>query len=224
MDTNPAREFYTQDQRQLQDDFATRPLADTLAAVSLSDQLADVPAAFIESRDFFFLSTVTAAGEPTVSYKGGAPGFVKVLDAKTIAFPSYDGNGMFLSMGNIISTAKIGMLFIDFETPHRLRVQATAQVAAKDDPIVAEFPGADLVVVATVDGAFVNCGRYIHKHVRAESSPYVPDAEGMQPLASWKRIDLLQDALPPRDQGRAAAEGGTIDTAEYAERIRQGQP
>lgn len=217
-------DFYTEDQRQLQDDFETRRLADTLAAVSLSGELADVPAAFIESRDFFFLSTVTANGEPTVSYKGGAPGFVRVLDSKTIAFPSYDGNGMFLSMGNIIASAKIGMLFIDFETPHRLRVQATARVAAKDDPIVEEFPGADLVVVATVDGAFINCGRYIHKHIRAEASRYVPDADGAQPLAAWKRIDALQDVLPPADQGRAEAEGGTIDAAEYAERMRQGQP
>ncbi len=217
-------DFYTADQRQLQDDFETRPLADTLAAVMLKDEVADVPAAFIESRDFFFLSTVTPEGEPTVSYKGGAPGFVRVVDSKTIAFPSYDGNGMFLSMGNIVATAKIGMLFIDFETPHRLRVQATAHVAAKDDPIVDEFPGADLVVVATVDAAFVNCGRYIHKHTRLESSPYVPDADGSQPLPAWKRIDALQDALPPRDQGRAAADGGTIDGAEYAERLRTGQP
>ncbi len=216
--------FYTPDQRQLQDDFETRPLADTLAAVMLKDEIVDVPAAFIESRDFFFLSTVTAAGEPTVSYKGGAPGFVRVLDSKTIAFPSYDGNGMFLSMGNIIATAKIGMLFIDFETPHRLRVQATARVAAKDDPIVEKFPGADLVVIATVDGAFVNCGRYIHKHTRVEDSPYVPDDDGSAPLPAWKRIDALQDALAPRDQGRAANEGGTIDGAEYAERLRDGRP
>ncbi len=216
--------FYTADQRQLQDDFETRSLADTLAAVMLREEVADVPAAFIESRDFFFLSTVTPEGEPTVSYKGGAPGFVRVLDATTIAFPSYDGNGMFLSMGNIVSTAKIGMLFIDFEKPHRLRVQATARVAAKDDPIVAEFPGADLVVVAAVDALFVNCGRYIHKHTRIENSPYVPGPDGKQPLPAWKRIDAFQDALPPRDHGRAEAEGGTIDGAEYAERMRTGQP
>ncbi len=217
-------DFYSPDQRRLQDDFETRPLADTLEAVMVKDELADVPAAFIESRDFFFLSTVNADGEPTVSYKGGAPGFVRVLDASTLAFPSYDGNGMFLSMGNIIATAKIGMLFIDLETPHRLRVQATARVAAKDDPIVDTYPGADLVVVATVDSAFVNCGRYIHKHTRVEDSPYVPDDRGHQPLAAWKRIDLLQDALPPRDQGRAATEGGTITGADYAERLRTGRP
>ncbi len=217
-------DFYSPDQRRLQDDFETRPLADTLEAVMVKDELADVPAAFIESRDFFFLSTVNADGEPTVSYKGGAPGFVRVLDATTVAFPSYDGNGMFLSMGNIIATAKIGMLFIDLETPHRLRVQATARVATRDDPIVGTFPGADLVVVATVDSAFVNCGRYIHKHTRVEDSPYVPDGEGHQPLAAWKRIDLLQDALAPRDQGRAEAEGGTITGADYAERLRTGHP
>jgi uncharacterized protein YecE (DUF72 family) len=66
---------------------------------------------------------VDGSGQPTCSYRGGDPGFVKVVEPGTIAFPSYDGNGMFLSMGNIRATAKVGLLFIDFETPHRLRVQ-----------------------------------------------------------------------------------------------------
>lgn len=217
-------DVYTPEQRLLQDAAGTRVLADTLAAVATHPELGDDAARFVAGRDFFFLSTVTADGEPTVSYKGGAPGFVRVLDSTTLAFPSYDGNGMFLSMGNIEATAKIGLLFIDFETPDRLRVQATARIVADGDPLVATFPGAESVVVATIDRVFVNCGRYIHRHQRIEASPYVPDAEGHQPLPAWKRIDGLQDVLPERDRGRVDAEGGTITAADYAERVRTARP
>lgn len=214
--------FYSEAQRRLQDQFETRTLADTMEASIVGDELSATATAFIESRDFFFLSTVNAAGEPTVSYKGGDRGTVTVLDPSTLAFPAYDGNGMFLSMGNIDETAKIGMLFIDFETPNRVRVQATAQVL-DDDPLKERFPGALLIVRATVDQAFVNCARYIHKHTRLESSPDVPDADGEQRYATWKRIDLLQDVLAPSDRGRAEAAGGTISADDYAAALEQGR-
>lgn len=217
-------DFYRPDQRRLQDSFHSRPLADALVDVMVRPTIDDGNAGFISSRDFFFLATVDDEGEPTVSYKGGAPGFVRVLDSTTLAFPSYDGNGMYLSMGNIATSAKIGLLFIDLETPHRLRVQAIASLAPSDDPIVASFPGADVVVIATVKSVFINCGRYIHKHTRTEQSPYVPDAKGEQPLPAWKRIDGLQSVLPPKDLGRAEAEGGTITGEEYARRLAAGQP
>jgi predicted pyridoxine 5'-phosphate oxidase superfamily flavin-nucleotide-binding protein len=157
-----------------------------------------------------------------VSHKGGAPGFVRVLDPTTIAFPSYDGNGMFLSMGNIAADARVGMLFIDFETPHRVRVHATASVRS-DDPLLAGYPGADLVVRATVTETFVNCPRYTTRHTPAEASPYVTDEDGHAPLPGWKKIDLLQDVLPTRFQGRAEAEGGTITMEEYAQRLADGR-
>lgn len=217
-------DFYTSDQRQLQDSFNSRRLADALVQVMVRPTIDDEAAAFIGSRDFFFLATVNDEGEPTVSYKGGAPGFIRVLDPTTLAFPSYDGNGMYLSMGNIATSAKIGLLFIDLETPHRLRVQASASLASDDDPIMATFPGAEAVIIATVESVFVNCGRYIHKHTRTSQSPYVPDAHGEQPLPAWKRIDGLQSVLPPKDLGRAEADGGTITGEEYARRLAAGQP
>jgi uncharacterized protein len=213
--------LYGETHRQLQDRFDSRTLADTLEAVIVQPTLDDETIAFIQARPFFFLSTVNADGQPTVSHKGGAPGFVRVLDPTTIAFPSYDGNGMFLSMGNIAADARVGMLFIDFETPHRVRVHATASVRS-DDPLLAGYPGADLVVRATVTETFVNCPRYITRHTPVEASPYVPDEDGHAPLPEWKKIDLLQDVLPERFQGRAEAEGGTITMEEYAERLADG--
>lgn len=214
--------FYTDTQRKLQEEFESRRLADAVERAIVDDELNDVHKAFITSRDFFFLSTVNADGEPTVSHKGGDIGTVKVVDNHTLAFPAYDGNGMFLSLGNIEATAKIGLLFIDFETPNRIRVQATARLE-RDDPLLSEYPGAIAVVRAHVDKVFLNCARYIHKHKRLETSPYVPDMDGNQPFPVWKRINTLQDDLPARDQGRAEQEGGLVTTEEYGEALMRGE-
>ncbi|MEM1229259.1 MAG: pyridoxamine 5'-phosphate oxidase family protein [Pseudomonadota bacterium] len=214
--------FYTEAQRALQDTHESRPLADAVAAAVVADTLSDDHRAFIASRDYFFLSTVNAQGEPTVSYKGGDPGTVQALDAQTLVFPAYDGNGMFLSLGNITDTAKIGLLFMDFETPQRLRVQATASL--DDDPALKQrYPGAIAVVRARVDAVFINCARYIHPHQRTGPSPYVPDAQGAAPFPAWKRIETIQPFLPPGDQGVAERTGGTIDEAEYARLLLEGK-
>lgn len=211
---------YTEDQRRLQEEFGSTALADRLGLV-MADHLQPDHVEFIQSRDLFFLSTVDADGFPSVSHKGGAVGFVRVLDETTIAYPEYDGNGMFWSTGNVAATGKVGFLFIDLETPNRLRVHATATVST-GDPLLAEYPGAKLIVRATVREVFVNCARYIHKHRRVESSPYVPDADGAQPLPAWKRIDLVQDVLD--DEGRSATEaaGGPITADDYAARVADG--
>jgi predicted pyridoxine 5'-phosphate oxidase superfamily flavin-nucleotide-binding protein len=214
--------FYTEAQRAMQAQFETQTLAATMEATIIEDSLNERNQAFISSRDFFFLSTVNANGEPTVSHKGGGIGTVKVIDAKTLAFPAYDGNGMFLSLGNIADTAKIGMLFMDFETPNRVRVQATAHLQ-ENDPLLAEYPGAIAVVRAHVDQAFINCARYIHKHKRMETSRYVPDSNGDAPLATWKRIDGLQGRLHPNDEGRAEQEGGLITEQQYGEALAKGE-
>lgn len=213
--------FYTDTQRQWQDQFESRRLADAVAAAVVVDRLDAQQQDFVRSRDFFFLSTVNAAGEPTVSHKGGGVGTVSVLDEQTLAFPAYDGNGMFLSLGNIAETAKIGLLFIDFETPNRLRVQATASVRT-DDPLLADYPGAIAVVRARIDSAFVNCARYIHPHERKATSRYVPDAQGKQPVATWKRIDGLQEHLPGSDQAKVKEAGGTITETQYGAALAKG--
>ncbi|AIT81854.1 pyridoxamine 5'-phosphate oxidase family protein [Novosphingobium pentaromativorans] len=215
-------EFYTQDQRKLQQQFESEALADTVVAAIVRDEIEVPQAQFIESRDFFFLSTVSDEGEPTVSYKGGATGFVKVLDSKTLMFPNYDGNGMFKSMGNILSRPKIGMLFIDFETPNRVRVQGSATLSFEDDDL-GYFPGATLVVRVDVSTCFLNCARYIHKHYRHAQSPYIPSDDGSQPHPSWKRIDVVQASLPEGARKRTREEGGTITFEDYVERLQAGE-
>lgn len=199
-------EDYTADY--VESDYGCPPgLREAFAAAILSEVTGDNKA-FIEARDMFFLLTVDHHGRPTVSYKGGAPGFVKVIDPKTIVFPSFDGNGMFLSMGNIAGHAQIGMLFIDFEHPLRLRLQGVASVHT-DDPLLAEYKEADLIVRVTVSDVWINCPRYVHRHTKVAPSRYVPRDACETPLAEWKRIDLVQDVLPPKDHGRPEHAGGS---------------
>ena len=214
--------FYTEPQRRIQEQFESRRLADAVEKAIVTDELDDRHIGFISSRDYFFLSTVNAAGEPTVSHKGGAVGTVKVLDNRTLAFPAYDGNGMMLSLGNISDTGKIGLLFIDFEVPNRIRVQATASLHA-DDELLAQYPGAFMIVRARVDKVFLNCARYIHPHQRISTSKYVPAEDGSQPFPAWKRIDGLQGSLRPADEGQAEHHGGVITEQQYGEALMKGQ-
>jgi hypothetical protein len=159
--------------RSLQERFDTRLLADNVEKRVVLTEIPPEHKAFIESRDMFFLSTIDHQGRPTVSYKGGEPGFVRVLDSKTIAFPCYDGNGMFYSMGNLLGNPQVGMLFVNFEKPHRLRLQGTASID-DNDPLLTEYAEAQLVVRATVSEVFRNCPRYVHRYKRVEVSEFVP--------------------------------------------------
>ena len=215
-------DFFGPEQRALQQRFETQALADAVVSVTVHDEVQDTDRAFIESRDMFFLSTVNEQGQPTCSYKGGEPGFVRVLDANTVAFPSYDGNGMFMSMGNIRATAKVGLLFIDFELPNRLRLHGTASVVDAD-PLLAQYPGAELIVRVAVSQLFINCPRYVHRYQKVSSSRYVPKASCETPFAVWKRIDVLQDALPARDQVRSGPAGGLITFEEYFGKAARGE-
>ncbi len=215
--------LYGPDHRALQDQFDTRRIADKLAVVAHHTEITDQDRAFIESRDLFWLASVDHEGRPTVSYKGGDPGFVRVLDATTLAFPSYDGNGMFYSMGNIAGQRNVGLLFMDLEHPFRLRVQGTATVDAKD-PLLPTWHEAQLVVRVAVTHLFPNCPRYVHRYARVASSRYVPRPAVETPFAGWKRIDIMQEDLPRTDQGRAEKAGGQLSMEEWFGKVATGDP
>lgn len=206
--------LYAPVHRALQDRFDTRQLADNVEARLVLTEIPPEHKAFIESRDMFFLSTIDPAGRPTVSYKGGDPEFVRVLDGKTVAFPCYDGNGMFYSMGNLVGNAKVGMLFLNFEKPHRLRLQGLASVD-EHDPLLADYAEALMVVRVAVTEIFRNCPRYVHRHRKLEASAFVPRAARETPLAPWKRVDDVQALLPAQDRERVRREGGVMSRAEY---------
>ncbi len=187
---------YRDSQRRLQDEHDSRRLADRLAEVAGDDVTPFRD--FIEARDMFFLATADADGRPQCSYKGGDPGFVRVVDASTIAFPVYDGNGMFLSVGNLTENPAVGILFVDFATGSRLRLNGDASVDP-DDPLAAEEPGALFVVRVRAREVFPNCRRYVHTHATAEPSVFVPRGDGDAPVPDWKRDPWFAGTLPADD-------------------------
>lgn len=200
--------------RSLQDRFDTRRLADNVEARLVLTEIPSEHKAFIESRDMFFLSTIDDQGRPTVSYKGGDPGFVRVLDSKTVAFPCYDGNGMFYSMGNLLGNSNIGMLFVNFEKPHRLRLQGIASVN-DNDPLLEYYTEAQLIVRVLVTEIFRNCPRYVHHYKKLQPSEFVPRSTCQAPLAPWKRVDDVQSSLPAKDRARVEREGNMLSREEY---------
>jgi uncharacterized protein len=194
--------LYSAANRALQDRFDTRRLADRLADVKVHDRFTADDRQFIERLDMFFLATVDAAGQPTCSYKGGDPGFVTVLDDTTLTFPSYDGNGMFLSMGNIAETHSVGLLFLDFAAQRRMRVDGVAHLR-DDDPLLERYPEAQLLVRVEALRIYPNCPRYIHRYELVERSRFVPKPPGVTPIPGWKQADWAADVLPAGDPARS---------------------
>ena len=195
---------YHSGMRQLQDRCDTRGLADRLEARLTRKTFNAEDRAFIESRTLFFLATADASARPDCSYKGGAPGFVRVLGDNELAFPSYDGNGMFRSLGNVLVNPAVALLFVDFERPNRLRVNGSARLV-DDDPLLADFHGAQFVVRVRAARIFPNCPRYIHRMKVGEASPYVPRADYTPPIPKWKCFDEFRDVLARDDPARASA-------------------
>ena len=190
--------LFRESHRQLQRRFDTERLADRIEQRLVRDRLSDENRAFIEGLDMFFLATADAAGRPNCSYKGGDPGFVRVLDPTTVVFPNYDGNGMYLSTGNTLDNPHVGLLFIDFANRKRLRVNGSAALVAADsvDPPYAE---AQFLVRVSVREVFPNCPRYIHRLATAERSEFVPRQGLATPVPAWKRMDWAVDVLPAGD-------------------------
>jgi len=190
---------YSSSSRVLQDRFDTRRLADRLSEVTVHHAFTEADRAFIEARDMFFLATVDERGQPTCSYKGGDPGFVSVVDDTTLAFPNYDGNGMYLSMGNVSQTSRVGMLFIDFTAQRRMRVEGEAELVFEEHPLLERHPECQFIVLVRTDMVYPNCPRYVHRYELIERSRFVPRSGVATPIPDWKRSDWAHDVLPADD-------------------------
>jgi hypothetical protein len=187
--------FYNDGSRKMQDRFDTRRLADRLEQVTLRRAFTDEDRAFIARAPMFFLATADADGRPDCSYKGGMPGFVQVVDSLTLVFPVYDGNGQFRSVGNLLLNPRVGLLFIDFEAERRIRVNGFASVDDAD-PMLSQYPAADLLVRVRADEIFPNCPRYIHTMKITQISEYAPRPDYEPPEPAWKQMDAFRDYLP----------------------------
>jgi predicted pyridoxine 5'-phosphate oxidase superfamily flavin-nucleotide-binding protein len=189
---------YHDGNRQLQDRFDTRRLADHLTG-RVTETIGEPQKEFIEKADMFFLATCDHRGLPTCSYKGGDPGFVRVLDEKWLAFPNYDGNGKFQSMGNLLKNPNVGMLFVDFEGQQRLRLQGIATIL-DDDELLAQYPEAQFMIRVQATEVYTNCPRYVHKYQLVERSVFVPRQGLDTPVPEYKKREDLQEYLPARDR------------------------
>jgi len=190
--------MYHDGMRRLQDQRETRRLADRLEQVTVRDAFTDDDRTFIERCAMFFVATADADGRPECSYKGGLPGFVRVVDERTLLFPDYDGNGMYRSWGNLLVNPHVALLFLDFEEPRRIRVNGTASI--DDDALRAEFTGSVFVVRVRAERIFPNCPRYMHRMRVVEHSAYAPRPDATAPVPDWKRYEVFRDALPERDR------------------------
>jgi predicted pyridoxine 5'-phosphate oxidase superfamily flavin-nucleotide-binding protein len=193
-------EMYHHGSRQLQDQFDSLRIADRLEQVTVHTNISEDDRRFIKECGMFFLATADDQGRPDCSYKGGMPGFVRILDEHTLAFPGYDGNGMFRSFGNILVNPQVGLLFIDFEHPKRIRLNGIASLHLKH-ALLSEYQGAQLLIEVAVQQIFPNCPRYIHKLSLIEHSIYTPKTDHTPPEPEWKRMKEFRDALP-RSSGK----------------------
>jgi predicted pyridoxine 5'-phosphate oxidase superfamily flavin-nucleotide-binding protein len=198
--------LFNDSHRTLQRRFDTERLADRIEERLCRDHITADDKQFIERLDMFFLATVDAAGRPSCSYKGGDPGFVRVLDEHSIAFPNFDGNGMYLSAGNVAATGHVGILFIDFLSPKRLRLNGTARIEPASY-VSPPYREAQFVIVVAVREIFPNCPRYIHKYELAERSKFVPREGAETPVPAWKQMEWARDVLPAGDPANNAGLG-----------------
>ncbi|MBZ0147849.1 MAG: pyridoxamine 5'-phosphate oxidase family protein [Pseudorhodoplanes sp.] len=190
--------MYHDGNRRLQDQFESRRISDRLEEKLTRTQFSADDRTFIENAIYFFIATADVQGRPDCSFKGGMPGFVRVTGPRELAFPDYDGNGMFKSLGNLLVNPNVGLLFIAMHgKPKRLRVNGTASVG-RDDPLLAQTIGAQLIVRVAASAIFPNCPRYIPSMELIEPSDYAPRPGCLPVEPAWKGFDDFKDYVHPR--------------------------
>jgi uncharacterized protein len=194
----PESVMFHEGNRRLQDRFDSRRISDRLEEKLTRKEFTADDKTFIEGLPYFFLATSDDQGRPDCSFKGGPKGFVRVTGPSEIAFPDYDGNGMFKSLGNISVNANVGLLFIAMHgKPRRLRVNGSARVSDRD-PLLSETVGAQLIVRVTARAIFPNCPRYIPTMQSIEPSIYTPRIGEVPPEPAWKGFADFKDCIHPR--------------------------
>lgn len=124
-------------------------------------------ARFIAERDSFYLATATASGQPYVQHRGGRPGFLKVIDARTLAFADFKGNRQYISQGNLAENPRAFIFLMDYGRRRRVKIWGTARVVEDDAALLARLVDADYdgvpeqAVVFHVAAWDVNCPQHI---------------------------------------------------------------
>lgn len=191
-------EFYHEGMRELQDRYEGRDVPDRLADNRMRRAFNAEDRECIETSPFFFLST--AADESVdSSLKGGEPGFVRVTGDNTLAWPDYDGNRMYRSLGNILRNPRVGLLFVRFDgktfnNAGRLRINGHAQIDDRPEAIEG-LPGAKRMIRVRAEYIYTNCPRYIPKLATEKSSVYSPRENYSPPDPDWKSMPFVKDVF-----------------------------
>jgi len=188
-------DFYDAGSLELQGHFGTGALAAHLARRYVTDQLEEVHMDWIRGADAVFVATVDARGRPECSYKGGLPGFIRVPDERTVEFPSYDGNGMYRTLGNAAGSQRIGLLFLFPDVPAKLRVNGVCTVLTAPRAL-AGHPGAEAAVRVGIEQVFENCPRYLHDPASGAHSVHCPRPGYRPPQPAWKGKPEYEGLLP----------------------------
>ena len=189
-----SKTMYHTGHRELQKRFDGVKLADALEQNNNQRIFQPKDKEFIENVEFFFLATAFKESVDC-SFKGGVKGFVKVTGENTLEFPDYDGNSMYRSLGNILKSPNIGMIFVEFnDQPRRLRVNGKATIREGQS-------GSDskLIISVNVTEIFPNCPRYIPDLQNNKPSKYLPDERGYGAKPDWKSHKEYQNYLPKDD-------------------------
>ena len=190
--------YYHDGMRAMQDRYEGREVPDRLAKHRMRQAFNEADREFIASSSFFFLATASA-DSVDCSFKGGDPGFVRVVGDNAIAWPDYDGNRMYRSLGNVSVSPRVGVLFINmegklFNNAGRLRINGHAEVDESPEAI-AGMPGAKRLIKVTAEHIFSNCPRYIPKLQQQEASIYTPRDGYDPPDPAWKGMDFMKDVF-----------------------------
>ena len=192
-------DFYHAGMRELQDRYRGRAVADRLEQHRMHTEFTEADRELIETAPFFFLAT---ASEDSVdcSFKGGVPGFVRVTGASELAWPDYDGNRMYRSLGNVRLNPRVGLLFLRFDAERfdgsaaRLRINGRARID-ESAQAVAGLPGAKRLIRVRADHIFPNCPRYLPKMELLEMSVYAPREGHTPPEPEWKNRPYIKEVL-----------------------------
>jgi uncharacterized protein len=201
-------EFYHRGMRKLQDRFEGREVPDRLAANRMRTAFNEADRELTETSPFFFLATATPESVDC-SFKGGEPGFVRVVGDNVLAWPDYDGNRMYRSLGNICENPRVGLLFINFDgrlfnAAARLRVNGLAEIDEREEA-VAGLVGAKRLIRVVAENIFTNCPRYIPKLQFEERSVHSPREGHTPPDPAWKSMPFVKDIFD-RERGPDGAE------------------
>ena len=156
-------------ERALQRQLGTAERADRFYGDQLLDHLNPQMRDFVRRQQMFFLATSDRAGECDNTLRAGPPGFLEVLDDRTLAWPEYKGNGVMASLGNISENPHVGILMVDFvRDTIGLHVNGTARLrepaAAAQDGLESRVPagrGVRFWVVVDVEEAYIHCSKHI---------------------------------------------------------------